>query len=187
MIFSVLFLCIIVTIEGLALIVLFSRYNILKNGVIDFSEALKDFSELFKSNFDGVGQTLGHLYMLIDTLSGVLPPGYGQQFYMQLRNHPEWTADEMMDAKRKWTAEYFNHIRTGLTSKLAEIIEPSKKERLQRAITSIDDIWNLVNSVDENSSPEHRSHIQAEMTRVMFDLIRNPPLDPEDLGQSPPL
>jgi len=107
-----------------------------------------------------------HIRFLMDTLAaGMCSPSHKAMYHKLSEMTPEKALEAMKDKSefcRLMTTESFIEARKVLEKIMSEI-PPEKKEEFQEAIDELDGMFNLLSTIDNNTSKEHVDKIMNEI------------------------
>jgi hypothetical protein len=129
-------------------------------------KAIKTIGDALSKHETYVDNRLRHLLHLMSMVSSLMPPGL-RRYYSYVISHPEMTIEEVEKMRMTLMAEDFTALRNHLTTCMENVPDPALKEALDKAISDMDDVWNLMNSIDENSSSEQKELVQSELMKII--------------------
>lgn len=110
-----------------------------------------------------------HLHLLMDILaSGVVVPPV-RDIYKRARE--AGPGCDMNKISQEASLENFNSVVQKLHEMLNRTEDPVRRARLEKMIQEIEGMWNILSTLDENSSEEYGQQVMMDMQRTIHKMV----------------
>lgn len=144
-------------------------------------------SRSFFSLIKNLQDQIDHIYILIDSMAGGVCSPMHRSIYLKLRKLSPAEAKKASKDKGKFlrsvTTEGYVETRDKLKKIIEATTDPLEVKKFEGAIEELDGIFNLLDTIDHESDPEHINKIM-ENVLMSVDKLRNRGLDIEIGGMS---
>jgi len=112
---------------------------------------------------------ISHLYSLIDVLSiGAFP--MIKIIFNKMRTFDSFKDQNITKLIRETYLSFLNEIRENLVKKKKDIEDPIELSMFNKNLNEIENVINLLSTIDENSSEEYIKQVMTDIEATFFKL-----------------
>jgi hypothetical protein len=107
------------------------------------------------------------LFLITDLMASRLGDTTFQKLYDQVRKMGIYDKKDLLKITQKINEEAYAEMRKNLDNLIKDNQDPIEKSKIEKIRDELDGIFNLFETVDDNSSEEHKQRVVQNMVEVV--------------------